>query len=359
MKFPEHTHNFYTAVQDAPVENMLDNALSGIAADISALLPEDRCCVYLGGGYGRGEGGVFRASSGEARLYNDLDFFVFSRGVGFAGRRRIDSLLRGVAEKWGKLLEISVDFGPAKEVVKLPAVSCRLMFQELKHGHVKLFGAVDAMAMLPALLPGQLPLEEGIRLLLNRGAGLLLAGEKLLAGGAVVDFIIRNIYKCIGGAGDASLIASGGYAWNGAERVKGFESFVKEHSWPVVYSDNYAQAYRFKIEPWGENTACCHELWRTTCMVWKSAVDFLLGGVSGISSLKEKLHILAGEQGVRSWFNEVKWVVRPGNMPVLKMVMDPPLFKMLAELYIILSGMESGGNPRGTQRFYRNWKVIN
>ena len=359
MKFPEHTHNVYTAVQDASVENMLDNALSGIVADISALLPEDSCCVYLGGGYGRGEGGVFRAPRGEARLYNDLDFFVFTRGGGHVGRRRINNILRGVAENWEKKLAVSVDFGPAKEILKLPAVTSRLMFQELKHGHVKLFGSFDAMNGLPALPPEQLPLDEGIRLLLNRGAGLLMAGERLLSGDKDSDFIVRNIYKCISGSGDAVLIACGSYAWNGAERVNLLDLFVQKNRWPVSYVENYAQAYRFKTEPWSEELVCCHDMWRMARMFWQSAVDFLLGGVCGVSSVKEKLHKIAVENGLRTWSNEAKWTVRLGNMPDLKMLWDPPLFKMLAELYIILTGGGSMGYPQGTLHFYRNWKVVN
>ena len=359
MKFTERTHNFYTAVCEQSVEAMLDNALSGMAVDIAELLPERDSCIYLGGGYGRGEGGVFRVSPAEVRLYNDLDFFVFTSGIGFAGRRRIDKLLRGITEKWEERLGISVDFGLAKDILKLPAVSSRLMFQELRHGHIKLFGAVDAIRELPVLLPEELPLTESIRLLLNRGTGLLLAGEKLLSGDNDHDFIIRNIYKCIGGAGDAVLISCGRYAWSGKERTRVFELLVKEHGWPSWYSDRYSEAYCFKTEPWEEALSRSRDMWHESYGLWKFAVDFLLGGFSGIAAVKEKLHSVAERHGLRSCLNEFKWVVRLGNMPDFAMFMDPPLFKMLAELYIILFGVEAGGNPLGTQRFYRNWKVIN
>ena len=359
MKFPERTHNFYTAVRDPLVENVLDNALSGIASDIAMHVPIDDCCVYLGGGYGRGEGGVFRISSDEVRLYNDLDFFVFTRGIGYAGRRRIDNQLRCIAEKWGKELGISVDFGPAKELGKLRSVSSRLMFQELKHGHIKLTGAEDAMADLPALLPEELPGDEGLRLLLNRGVGLLLAGEKLLSGDEDSDFILRNIYKCIGGSGDAVLISCGRYAWSGAERVRIFDKFVMDHGWPSCYSEHYTQAYRFKTEPWKDSLSCGHALWHSGLSVWISALDFLLGGVSDISSVREKLHIKAVEHRCRGWFNEVKWVFCLGNLPDFGMLLDPPLYKLVADLYMILSSAESPGYPCGDMRFYRNWKVIN
>ncbi len=41
--------------------------------------PKDIATVVLGGGYGRGEGGVLRTEAGE-QPYNDLEFYVFCRG---------------------------------------------------------------------------------------------------------------------------------------------------------------------------------------------------------------------------------------------------------------------------------------
>ena len=43
----------------------------------------------LGGGYGRGEGGVLRSpESGEDQPYNDLEFYVFTRGSALIAERR-------------------------------------------------------------------------------------------------------------------------------------------------------------------------------------------------------------------------------------------------------------------------------
>lgn len=36
--------------------------------------------MVLGGGYGRGEGGVFVGQDGIEKLYNDLEFYLFCEG---------------------------------------------------------------------------------------------------------------------------------------------------------------------------------------------------------------------------------------------------------------------------------------
>ena len=66
----------YTMTADPDVKSVLDCFLPAVSAEIDALqLPKLRA-VVLGGGYGRGEGGVRHTPEG-GRLYNDLDFFVY------------------------------------------------------------------------------------------------------------------------------------------------------------------------------------------------------------------------------------------------------------------------------------------
>ena len=63
----------FTASANPEAEALLRKALEGIRSDIAAHNLRGLAGVYLGGGYGRGEGGVF-CKNGTVRLYNDLDF---------------------------------------------------------------------------------------------------------------------------------------------------------------------------------------------------------------------------------------------------------------------------------------------
>ena len=80
----------YTVVPDAALESLIDRTLAEIASEIDALRLPCLQAVVLGGGYGRGEGGVLHTPAG-GRLYNDLDFFVVSRNADPRAAARIDA----------------------------------------------------------------------------------------------------------------------------------------------------------------------------------------------------------------------------------------------------------------------------
>ena len=103
----------FTVIPSPRIEELLKGTLAGIAADIGALKLPGLRAVVLGGGYGRGEGGVLHTEQGDA-LYNDLDFFVFASGAGRALRARIDRALRELSRPWTEKLGVAVDFGPVK-----------------------------------------------------------------------------------------------------------------------------------------------------------------------------------------------------------------------------------------------------
>src|SRR5258706_16212067 len=57
--------------------------------------------VVLGGGYGRGEGGVLRISGGDA-AYNDLEFYIFVRGPLLWRERQFRTKLTEMAHRWSE-----------------------------------------------------------------------------------------------------------------------------------------------------------------------------------------------------------------------------------------------------------------
>ncbi|MFA6168933.1 MAG: glycosyltransferase, partial [Gemmatimonadaceae bacterium] len=77
----------FTLDGDAALERHLALSCARVADGLRALLPDRKLeAVLLGGGYGRGEGGVLRSPAGD-RPYNDLDFTV-----AIQGGRRINAL---------------------------------------------------------------------------------------------------------------------------------------------------------------------------------------------------------------------------------------------------------------------------
>ena len=127
------------------------------------------------------------------------------------------------------------------------------MIQELVHGYCDVAGRPGAELFRDVARrdPSALPAMEAVRLLVNRGAGLLLAA----APGAEPGFVARNINKAILGCGDARLIARGGYRWHAEERAE------------ALGDPLYAAAVAWKFRPRPEPV--CD--WETARDAWLAA----------------------------------------------------------------------------------------
>ena len=280
---------------DCPAaDRLVDDAIRAIGAEIDALAIPRLLGVVLGGGYARGEGGVIlrasRASQvpspksqnpvpdgqpatcdlrpatpAEPALSNDLDFYVVAEdAASSADLAAIAAALRPVSEKWTARLGVDVDFSPPKTPWRIRHDEERLMIQELVHGYCDVAGRPGAELFRDVARrdPSALPAMEAVRLLVNRGAGLLLAAES----GASPDFVARNINKAILGCGDARLIARGGYRWRAEERAE------------ALGDPLYAAAVAWKFRPRPEPVC-----------VWETARDsWLAAAAGGISTARRR-----------------------------------------------------------------------
>ena len=346
----------YTLIPDAAVETALNCAIEGIATDIEKLhLPKLRA-VVLGGGYGRGEGGVRHTPEG-GKLYNDLDFFVFSEGADSSAAARIDRSLKKLAEPWEKKLGIAVDFGPSKNPDSLKSVSHTLMFQELLRGWQPVWGHADLEQWIPALEAADLPYSEAVRLLLNRGMGLVLAGNFLKEGKNDADFIVRNMNKAVLGGGDAQLIASGTYCWSGRDRVTAFADHVRREKLPDEYAVFYEKAFQWKLEPEPVLPADPAGTWRRCRSFFLDSVCLCAGVPAGTSArtAAARLHDRAGKE--RSLKNALRWVVRSKSLRGPDTFFDPPVVMVLSLLYAELAKSDAFADP--PQKLYQLWHIFN
>ena len=140
----------YTAIPSDELAELLDAARRGIAAEAAELRLPKLAEIVLGGGYGRGEGGVRHTPAGD-RLYNDLDFFVFSDRAGKRERRAIETALKPISLRWEEKLGVAVDFSPVKNFSSLTKVGSTLMFQELRRGWKPVLGEGKFEKHFPAV----------------------------------------------------------------------------------------------------------------------------------------------------------------------------------------------------------------
>ncbi len=169
--------------------------------------------LILGGGYGRGEGACV-IIDGRESLYNDLDLFLIT-----ADSMELTDKIKHIAHRYEEILGIDVDIGkplPLKELRSLPH---QLMWQDLIAGHMVLAGDEEILrANAPVWRGKKLPKGEALRLMLNRGSGLLQAiiqaHEMSLNTKHQLpdsDFMRRNYHKCTLAFGDSLLITYENY----------------------------------------------------------------------------------------------------------------------------------------------------
>lgn len=273
------------AYRSPAADRIVAEAIRCIGEEIGALGIPRLGGVVLGGGYGRGEGGVFTGPEpGAVRLSNDLDFYVVSEeGASAADLARIEAALRPVGERWTAALGVDADFC-VKTPWRLRHDQERLMVQELVRGYCDVAGqrGEELFRDIERREASALPWSEAVRLLANRGAGLLWAREEERG----EDFIVRNLNKCVLGAGDARLIAQGGYRWAAGERGEALGDAL------------YTRALEWKFRP----SAACVCDWETAREAWLAAAEEVraAGGRPG-RSLREAARWLARRRSVGDW----------------------------------------------------------
>ena len=313
----------YVAGESPAMDRLVEETIKGVGAEIGAMRIPRLRGVVLGGGYGRGEGGVFEAPGGIQRLYNDLDFFAVTED-GASGRDIdvIAAALAPISRRWTGKLGIDVDF-----VVRTPwrmrHDQERVMIQELLHGYFDVAGepGVEMFRGMERRDPGAFPWSEAARQLMNRGMGLAFASVSDDA-----DFAARNINKCILGVGDALLIARGGYRWRAADRAAALGDTL------------YSAAVEWKFRPRAGAVAD----WDAARAAWLDATEKVLEAGRRTGALRRTVR-----QGAR-------WIARRRTLGSLRTLGFPPAARILVPLAEAIRGRRAV-----SASLTADWKVFN
>ena len=335
-------HKKFTSCGDKDAEMLLERVLFEMGEALSGT----ELCVVLGGSYGRGDGGV-RQDKENGILYNDLDFFVFARRKNPAGTE----LLKVLAQKYEHELKVDVDFSAVMTLKDIKNNAGRLMMQELTRGY-KLVCGEDLLAeYLPELPAEKLPFSEACRLLLNRGMGLLLAGEKIANDSEETDFILRNIYKAILGAGDAMLIAENSYRWKISERME----LILNSDMPEIYKELYREAVGFKQAPHRKKKQDMKSFWHLVRDFFQAAVVRCVQTNDVHSGMLDRCY----QNGEVSLANYIKYCIKSRTLPLLswKYYAMPTVGVLAVDMYLSLSKMPEKIDRNG--ELYRHWLLFN
>lgn len=232
----------------------LDRFLNGLANRLAAApFASGVTALVLAGGYGRGEGGVFREDGrGEPRLYNDLEFFLL---LG-------DPAIEPLAAEWCRRESHAGDAEIGIEVeFKLLAASAlrsarpSMFYYDLAAAHRVVWGDRRFLGELPSGLkdPALIPAHECTRLLFNRGSGLFYSRCALAAEAdprTGDGFVERNHAKVRLALADAVLATNGRYHYSCLERNRrlGEPLAAVPPDWRVITAW-HADGVEFKLRP--------------------------------------------------------------------------------------------------------------
>lgn len=240
------------------LEHLLAETCKEISRGIQKIVSQGKLeALILGGGYGRGEGGVLSTEIGDAP-YNDLEFFVLIEGPPRLNEHRYGAAIHELGHRMTGVLGIEVEF-KILSLEKLRTSATTMFYYDLVRGHRVISGPENILkACSHHADAGRIPLHEAMRLLMNRCSGLLFAAERLSRTeftGEDADFTARNIAKAQLALGDVVLTALGRYHWSCLTRHKSLE-LVNEPGLPMeellaFHTDGVA----FKLHPHQETAS--------------------------------------------------------------------------------------------------------
>ncbi len=249
----------FTIDGDDALERHLGHTCAQIVSGIRGLIPPGKLeAVLLGGGYGRGEGGVLRGNGGD-RPYNDLEFYVAVKGNRHVSEARYHRRLEVLGEILTHLAGAEVEF-KITSLAELATRPVSMFSYDLAAGHRLLWGLEPADLLSGWDLhrsPENIPQAEATRLLMNRCSGLLFARaqlEKEPFTPLAADFVTRNVAKAQLACGDALLTAHGRYHWSCRERHRRLMDLArdKRSAWFDAALRHHAMGVEFKLHPESE-----------------------------------------------------------------------------------------------------------
>jgi hypothetical protein len=262
----------YTIHDTPEVLARIDGDLARVQQVVREGDPALRCLV-LTGGFARGEGAVL-----DGRPQNDYDF------VAIRGLRRPAVPYGDMAARLEGELGLHIDLAPVA-AARLPFLSPSIFWYETALRGRVLCGE-PMLGRIPIRAPEDLDPAEGLRLLVNRAAGLLLVT-------ASTDAHAHRIQASKGllAALDAQLLALGHFAPSQTERWTLLQRLRESGGTPAAlgHDPSWQQwaewAYRFKVDPAAAPMRDPGEAWRAARQAILSAVPAALRH-AGLDSLE-------------------------------------------------------------------------
>jgi hypothetical protein len=258
----------YAAHASEAFNQRLDAALQNTATVLGRAAGGSLAGLILSGGYGRGEGTVVQGLDGLELAWNDVDLTPVAKPGGKVDLAQTMASITAGRDAAGsgrlqadfkRSLGADLDFGRVLDEADIRRLPPVLLWIETGRGHRIIAGDPELFTRNVSFDPWMAPDQvEASKLLLNRGAGLLMAAVKA-AGQATTahecsdrDFVRRNAAKCGLALGDALLIALEQYETFTAGKLTAFRqakaAMAIQPATAMLDAAALEEAYRAAIE---------------------------------------------------------------------------------------------------------------
>ncbi len=231
----------YTILDDPKADVTVQEVLDMVCDSVRRVVGKDLQAIILVGGYGRGEGGIYKVLD-NYNLVNDLDLLVFFRGSLKRAKKRFDSSLmelsRQLLHSGQGLKEIDIELTNVQRFKFF--VPRTVGYYEIANGHQLIYGNLDLGKVMPKIDPKSLAAYEGTNYFRNRGSGLLIPALYFLTDGLKDPVKRKNfqieLHKACQAMGDAFLLMNGQYHFSYQERLKRFRQ-LKSNNTTAIPAD--------------------------------------------------------------------------------------------------------------------------
>lgn len=157
----------YSLYGSKSFDSKVDHDMHAIVKAVRETISDEKLlAVILTGGYGRGEGTAY-LSEGKEVPFNDYDMIVVAK-KSHQHQAQIPKLEENLSLRLGLPVDLYLH---SPRSLKNSEFS--LMNTEIKYGHKVVYGDQKILNLMPKFSLQKIPLEEGSRLLMNRGKLLL------------------------------------------------------------------------------------------------------------------------------------------------------------------------------------------
>ena len=241
----------YSVTAEPDLEKKVDADLCLIQGEILAAMGRQVVSIILTGGYGRGEGGIVWRDE-KCYPVNDYDLVVIVRDMPLPVFLLYRSKLQHLSESLTRQLELGIDLALI-QLNRLAIMSPNIFWFETQNEHRVMWGAEHVLKNIPRWKASELPLSEGTRLLLNRGAMLLVAKD-LLGQTSIIKAHERQViytaaWKAVLSWGDCLLLKDGKYEHRYKKRDMLLRGIVSFGDMPIgqKLSSLYSKALHYKF----------------------------------------------------------------------------------------------------------------